>query len=237
MRLKRLAGAGACLALALAGAAAAFVFLVPHDPYLRVPSPLGMPDSRQQAIDWDHWLSVNPAIVAWVRVEGTQVDYPVVQAPADDPGFYLNHDVYGEPSEWGCPYVDASCAEGIDSPNVVVLAHNMNDGSMFAELAQYHNADFAAEHPAITLYYPDGERHLQVTSARTIPGSLRTMETDFVNKSDFADYKRECFEQSGVQLVGEEDAAAIGRMYTFCTCSYFENPADERTLVYARETI
>ena len=45
-------------------------------------------------VDWEFWLSVNPDIVAWVSVPGTDIDYPVVQASADDPTFYLDHDVY-----------------------------------------------------------------------------------------------------------------------------------------------
>ena len=45
-------------------------------------------------VDWEYWLSVNPDIVAWVSVPGTGIDYPVVQASAVDPTFYLDHDVY-----------------------------------------------------------------------------------------------------------------------------------------------
>jgi len=40
---------------------------------------------------------------------------------------------------------------------------------------------------------------------------------------------------AGVRDPEEPASAAVGvtRMLTLCTCSYFENPADERTLVYA----
>ena len=108
-------------------------------------SPDGFP-----TVDWGYWLSVNPDIVAWVSVAGTEIDYPVVQARSGDPTFYLDHDVYREWNPYGCPYLDAACAgRGIDSPLALMFAHHMNDGSMFSAFASYSDAGFAAEHDEI----------------------------------------------------------------------------------------
>lgn len=44
-------------------------------------------------IDWEALRARNPDISAWVSVEGTPIDYPVVSPREGDPkGFYLNHD-------------------------------------------------------------------------------------------------------------------------------------------------
>lgn len=95
-------------------------------------------DDGFPVVDWEYWLSVNPDIAAWVSVPGTDIDYPVVQASAADPTFYLDHDVYRGWNPYGCPYLDAGCAErGIDSPLALMLAHHMNDGSMFSAFASY----------------------------------------------------------------------------------------------------
>ena len=43
-------------------------------------------------IDWEALRARNPDISAWVSVEGTPIDYPVVSPREGDPkGFYLNH--------------------------------------------------------------------------------------------------------------------------------------------------
>ncbi len=125
---------------ALVGAAALGLWLFSvHDRAANIdPSPISGGTGRDgeddgfPVVDWDYWLSVNPDIVAWVSVPGTEIDYPVVQASADDPTFYLDHDVYHGWNPYGCPYLDAGCAErGIDSPLALMFAHHMNDGSMF----------------------------------------------------------------------------------------------------------
>ena len=46
-----------------------------------------------------------------MRVPGTTVDYPIVQGRQESPDFYLTHDVGGERSAWGAPYIDAGCAQ------------------------------------------------------------------------------------------------------------------------------
>ena len=58
-------------------------------------------------IDWDGLRARNPDIAAWVSVEGTPVDFPVVSPREGDPkGFYLNHDLDRNWSFSGCPYLD-----------------------------------------------------------------------------------------------------------------------------------
>ena len=77
---------------------------------------------------------MNPDIAAWVSVPGTDIDYPVVQASAADPTFYLDHDVYRGWNPYGSPLSPMPLApeRGIDSPLALMLAHHMNDGSMFS---------------------------------------------------------------------------------------------------------
>ena len=97
-------------------------------------------------IDWD---ALPASVVAWVRVPGTTVDYPIVQGRQESPDFYLTHDVGGERSAWGAPYIDAGCAQGAESPLVIVYGHHMSDGTMFAPLAQYSSRGFAEGHRTI----------------------------------------------------------------------------------------
>lgn len=76
----------------------------------------------------------NPDIAAWVSVEGTPVDFPVVSPREGDPkGFYLNHDFDRNWSFSGCPYLDPRC--GADGRHALVYGHHLNfDGEMFTYL-------------------------------------------------------------------------------------------------------
>lgn len=196
------------------------------------------PDVASEAasgIDWDYWLGINPDIVAWLAVPGTDVDCPVVRAPASDPGYYLSHDVYGEYNVYGTPYLDSSC-EGILSAggNAVVFGHNMMFGpaSEFSPFADYADAGFAAEHREVVLATPDGEEtRLSVAGADVVDGGEAAKRTSFVDGRDLRLWLEDSLARADVSF--ETDPESVESCATFVTCSYYRNPLDERTVVYA----
>lgn len=227
---------------ALAGAAALGLWL--FNVYDRAadidPSPIsggigeGGEDDGFPVVDWDYWLSVNPDIVAWVSVPGTEIDYPVMQASADDPTFYLDHDVYRSWSPYGCPYLDAGCAgRGIDSPLALMFAHHMNDGSMFSAFAGYSDKGFAETHDEILLQTPEKRIRLKVIAADVVDSNVEYKRLEFATDGEFDSWLVELLDAADVVL--DEDAQAEG-IKAFCTCSYGRWNGHERTIVYAMET-
>ena len=91
-------------------------------------------------------------MIGWVTVPGTNIDQPIVQAHADDPTYYLHHDIYKNYNIYGCPYLDSECEElGFESKNAVIFGHHMNDGSIFSAFAEYSDQEYAEEHQKILL--------------------------------------------------------------------------------------
>jgi sortase B len=208
-----------------------------------VPSPRGFPTSTQQQtietprvderfpqVDWDYWQGVNPAIVAWVTVPDTNIDYAVVQAPKDNPTYHLTHDIYGNWNPYGCPYIDADC-DGITGRNTVIFGHNMRyDLTMFSDFAKFSKRDFAISHDEIYFQTPRSRRVLQVSSVAIVPGFEQSKRTDFADSTDFDTWYQERYAAAAVQLQNDQDKQ---QLFTFVTCSYhyFSN---ERTLIYAQ---
>ena len=224
---------------ALAGAAVLGLWLFSvYDRAVDVsPSPIsgGLAESEEDhgstKVDWEYWLSVNPDIVAWVSVPGTDIDYPVVQASADDPTFYLDHDVYRGWNPYGCPYVDAAC-DGVGGMSAVVFGHNMGGGfvAMFADFARYSDEAFARSHPTIELQTPNGAMALSVSAVDVIDGSENAKRTDFSSADEMRAWYAQRFEECDVRISNDENAS---QLFTFVTCSY-TTYANERTLVYAQ---
>lgn len=194
------------------------------------PDPNDRIDSKSPCpVDWDYWLAVNPDIVAWIEIPGTAISQPVAQAPPDDPEFYLTHDVRREWNLYGCPYVDAECASGVDSPSVVISGHNIDTPpAMFHEIAEFHDPEFLADHREVVLYTPHDTKHLSVIGSKTVPGWTAEKPTRFATARDFQVWRNGKLAEFG--RPPEDD---FGQMVTLCSCSYFDNPSDERTLVYA----
>lgn len=97
---------------------------------------------------------INPDLVGWIKIEDTEVDYPVMQTP-DRTDYYLRRNFDGEDSTRGCIYAREVCDVFAPSDNVTLYGHNMNDGSMFAALNGYLEKEFWEEHSEIvfdTLY-------------------------------------------------------------------------------------
>lgn len=79
---------------------------------------------------------MNNDTVGWLKLPGTELDYPVMQTP-DEPNYYLYRDFYGADSQRGSIYAREECDINAPSDNITLYGHNMADGSMFAALNAY----------------------------------------------------------------------------------------------------
>lgn len=93
-------------------------------------------------------LSMNTDCFGWLSIAGTNINYPVMHTP-DNPQEYLHKNFYGEYSQSGVPFLDSRCAE--DSSNLIVYGHNMNNGTMFADLCNYTDYSYFTQHPTVIL--------------------------------------------------------------------------------------
>ena len=90
----------------------------------------------------------NSDMVGWIQIDGTGIDYPVMQTPTD-PNYYLKHDFEKNHTDYGCPFMQADCDTLAPSDNLIIYGHNMKDGSMFADLARYRSKDFWQAHKTV----------------------------------------------------------------------------------------
>lgn len=186
--------------------------------------------SSSEGVDWDYWLSVNPDIIGWVSVPGTNIDYPVVRAPDDRPGYYLDHDVYGKWNFTGCPYLDANSPSLIERGSVV-FGHNMGwSDAMFADFSKFSDAGYTEGHREVHIYTPDGGVELSVRAVDVVPGWEKSKRTSFSGERDFEEWWTGRLAASDVAVGGSDEIPDA--VVAFCTCSY-NYWSSERTLVYA----
>jgi sortase B len=97
-------------------------------------------------LSFDELTKINPDIYAWIYIPDTKIDYPVAQSLRGDDAFYLSHNVYGEYQFSGTIYSESMNSRDFDDPVTVLYGHNMLNGSMFATLHYFNDADFFDEH-------------------------------------------------------------------------------------------
>lgn len=221
----------AALALALAGALGWWLFTMGAAAAPKAdPRGTAQADGPFPAVDWEHWRQVNPRVVAWVTVPGTNIDQPIVEADPDDPDGDLHRSVDGSPSLWGTPYLDSECGPLLEpASNAIVYGHHMNDGSMFSAFADYSDPDFAEEHSTILLQTPASKLILEARAVTVVDASSASKYASFPDAASFGAWYGQMLGEA--DLVLDPDALPASTV-TFCTCSYnvFDN---ERTLVTA----
>ncbi|MBR0413473.1 MAG: class B sortase [Clostridia bacterium] len=87
--------------------------------------------------------------VAWLTVDGTQIDYPIMQGKTNEE--YLNKDPFGEHSLAGSIFLDSRNARDFSDIYNVVYGHHMEYGKMFGSLDEFKKAQFFDTHTTGTL--------------------------------------------------------------------------------------
>lgn len=177
----------------------------------------------------------NNDFVGWLRIEDTNINYPVMQSP-DNPNFYLKHSFDKEYSNYGVPYVQENCELGV-SDNITIYGHHMDDGSMFADLCKYESEDFYKEHRAIQFDTMDGFGEYEVVAVfKTVAYSNEGFPYFLFVKADkpedFDDFIAKCKE---LALYDTGVTAEYGdKLITLSTCEYSRD--NGRMVIVAKKT-
>ena len=87
----------------------------------------------------------NSDLVGWLTINGTEVNYPVVQTDNND--YYVNHNFEKQSNELGSIFLDKDCSIEKPTANFLIYGHRSNGGQMFETLTKYKEEDFYKEHP------------------------------------------------------------------------------------------
>ena len=102
----------------------------------------------------------NNDLIGWLTVEGTNIDYPVMQTPEDE-DFYLDKNFDKEEDSNGCLIMDTDSVVGEGnastgyvagcepSDNLIIHGHTMKNGDMFGNLNLYAEEGYAKQHSRI----------------------------------------------------------------------------------------
>ena len=124
--------------------------------------------------DYSVLKAINEDCIGWVRIKGTEIDFPVVWKEHNNT-FYLNHDIYQDYASHGTPFLDGNMNP---DGQMVIHGHNMTDGHFFAPLLQYRDPDFLKEHPVITLFLYEEKYEYEIFAV-----------TSFDSLSDYTPYE------------------------------------------------
>lgn len=165
----------------------------------------------------------NPDMAGWISIPGTSVDYPVMYTP-QEPEYYLRRAFDGSSAVSGSIFVgEGSQPEG---NHVILYGHNMDDGSMFADLLDYAQEGFAEDHSTVLYDTLEEQGEYQVLGAfyskaygQREEGVFRYYQyTDLSDPQAFQEYVDQVRRASLFQT--QVDPQYGDRLITLSTCSY-----------------
>ena len=154
---------GIAVSLALMASMLGMYFAIEHGAFET--EPVGIVELRQQKESGGEptWL---PGQVAWLKIDGTHINYPVMQA--NDNTWYLSHDYYGNSAASGAVFLDYRNAADFSDELSIIYGHRMNSDLMFSDVAKYRDADFFAAHISGELLTPEQSSRLRVIAYREV---------------------------------------------------------------------
>ena len=174
--------------------------------------------------DFAELQRINPDTVAWITMDGTRIDHPVVRG--EDNFEYLDKDFYGNDYAGGCIFLDEQCDPALTGAYLIIHGHHMAHGAMFGDLSGYLESDFFEEHSSGRLLTADGVYELTVVGAATVDA----YDTEVYYTSEDRPLPMNLLDRSSLR---RDVAFAEGdRLLLLSTCS--GDMSNNRTAVFCR---
>ena len=181
-------------------------------------------------IDFEKLKEKNSDVVAWLKVNGTNIETTVVKTTNND--YYLTHNFNKEYNSAGWIFADyKNKVDGTDK-NLVIYGHNMRDDSMFGSLKWVINEDWYnnEDNKYITLITENETQVYEVFSVYRIEKEDYYIQTNFDTEKEFNTFAQTIKKRSKKDFnvdVNKED-----NIITLSTCA---NNNKYRVVLHAKK--
>ena len=153
---------------------------------------------------------------AWLYMEGTVIDYPVMQAVNND--YFLGRLPDGTSHRNGSLFLDYRNNPQFLDKNILIYGHNMRSGDMFGILNNYRNQEFYEQHPVMYLFTPEKDYAVVLFAGYILDSAVEVPPIRFSDADNFlshiANIKRRSVFRSDVEVDADD------RIVSLCTCNY-----------------
>lgn len=181
-------------------------------------------EETERMIKVKNLKEVNSDIIGWLEIEGTSINYPVLQG--EDNEYYMTHNYKKEKSKNGSIFLTKDYDWTIPSSNLLIYGHNFNTGAMFQDLLKYNNKTFYIKHPIIRFTTAEEDAEYEIISVFKSRVYYKS-EKDvfryyyFINAETEDEYNQFVEDAKKASLYNIEASASYGdQLITLSTCSF-----------------
>ncbi|SDF31336.1 sortase B [Marvinbryantia formatexigens] len=180
---------------------------------------------------FEELLAVNPDVCAWVTIDNTNIDYPVLQGATNLT--YINTDVYGNFAMAGSIFLDSRSDRGFGDTYSLLYGHHMANGNMFGDLDKFEEETFFRKNKTGTLILPDRTYDLEIYACMLVTASENAIfdpqqyQDDINSLLDFVEQNALYYDADTVAGLRQTDGSS--QILALSTCS--SEFTDARTII------
>ncbi len=182
-------------------------------------------EPREVLDEYKNLLNKNKKLIGWVKIDDTNIDYPVMQT--SDNEYYLTHNLNQENDRNGSIFMDKDCDVLKPSTNYIIYGHHMKSGNMFGKLDLYQDENYCKEHPYIqfdTIYEKGTYEVMYVFRSRVYREEEIVFKYyQFIDANSEQEFDSYMSEMASMSLYDTGVTAEYGdQLLTLSTCDYQE---------------
>ena len=167
-------------------------------------------------VDFDALRERYPGVVAWIKLDGSPINYPVMHHTDND--FFLGRLPDGTKHRSGSIYLDYRNSSEFSDKSILIYGHKTHEKEMFGILENYRDKEFYEKNPVIHLYTPERDYEIVVFAVHLAHSQKDHPPLSFRNNNDFmnyiADTKQISLIDTDVTITPEDQIVSL------CTCAY-----------------
>lgn len=181
-------------------------------------------------IDFKKLKKKNSDTVAWIKVNGTKIDYPVVKTTNNK--YYLTYNFNKKYNVAGWIFMDYNNKLNGKDKNIIIYGHNMLDDSMFGTLLDTLKKKWCdnKDNRIITLTTEKKTMYFKVFSVYKVENEDYYIQTQFNNNKEFEKFVNVLKKRSIYNF--KEKVSGKDTILTLSTCA---NNLKDRVVLHAKK--
>lgn len=170
---------------------------------------------------FEPYIKLNPDFVGWIKIQGTNIDSPLVQG--DDNNHYLKFNYKNQRQSSGAIYLDYRNAMDFYDNHMAIYGHFMKSGTVFHDLHLFKDPDFFEKNRIIEVQGLNGNATYEIFSVQLVDADdyYLLMDLDMPQMLEYARYlSRASMHKRSLDLPIDVTPNTEIKILTLCTCTY-----------------
>ena len=142
---------------------------------------------RLDQVSFADLKNTNSEVVSWLQVDGTNINYPIVQTTNND--YYLNHDIVKNPKASGWTFMDYRNNPDMSDSNTIFYGHNLLNKTSFGSVSNVFTDEwFKNSNHYIVVLNESGRFVYQIFSCYYIDPEVYYLQNNFYSDNDYLEF-------------------------------------------------